>query len=203
MTVDANKILQTFLSMGLYGDEQTGLLRRFGVILNSSPVYFLVAREVDFIQAMGDSSRPLSEKVLVDAAQYNIYATLTGILESGEWNTHIAPLVETEQDRLEALVAVINCLGWGKMANVTLDEDKQVLRFDVLDSYYLDYTLEQYGAQDRPVCHLWVGVAGGLMDVLYGRKIHEFKGKELACGAMSGEKRCQFTAKKVNKKFGL
>jgi hypothetical protein len=188
---------------GLVGDEETGLVRRFGVILNACQVEFLVGREVNFINALGASSRGLSEKVLIDASQWSANATFQGIMDSPEWAQLVTPTIKTMADKLDGLVAVINCLGWGKMSDVQLNEATLELKFNVQHSYYVKYWLDRYGKSDRAICYMWTGVAGAIMDLLYGSKVHEFDGEELSCAAMTQGDVCSFRARKIRKKFGL
>jgi len=204
MVVNQQEIPEAFLSLGLYGDEQTGLLRRFGVILNNSQVSFLVGRELEFIRQMGgESARSVSEKVLIDAAQWCANATFSGIMASPEWAQMIEPTIKSVQDRMDGLVAITNCLGWGKISSYKLDEAKQELEFTVDYSYYVDYWLKRYGKSNYPICYMWTGVAGGYMDLLLGSKVNEFTGEEVSCGAQTGGNQCVFRAKRLKKKFGL
>ncbi len=201
--VDHDVVREAVSSLGLFGDETTGLLHRFGVILNASPVNYLVGRELDFINAFGGASKSLSEKVLIDAAQWCANATFQGIMDSSEWAQLIAPTVTSIPTRLDGLTAIINCLGWGKIADVQLNEDTMELQFKVYSSYYVNYWLDRFGKADHPICYMWTGVAGGIMDLMYGSKVNEFTGEEVSCGAVTGDDFCVFRARKVRKKFGL
>lgn len=203
MAIEQQELQKAFLNMHLVGDAETGLLRRFDVILNASQIEFLVSRELDFIQSMGESSLLLSKKVLIDAAQWNANATFKGMMTSDQWTTIIAPNVENNQDKLDALVALINCLGWGRVTKANLDEEKQTLTLEVSDSYYLDFVAHKDGEEKMPTCYMWTGVTAGLMDVLFGTNVHDFKGIEVECGAVTGQRNCKFFAKKQKKKFGL
>lgn len=203
MTLDPNAIREAVVSLGLWGDESRGILRRFGVILNNSPVPFLVGREMDFINSLGASAVGLAEKVLIDAAQWCANATFGGIMASDEWKGLIEPDIKTPQDRFKGLIGITNCLGWGHISDWTLDEAKQELTFTVDHSYYTDYWVKKYGKPNRPICYMWTGVAGGYMDLLYGSKVHEFTGEETTCAARDGGEKCVFVGRKLKKKFGL
>lgn len=203
MVIDHNQIQTAFLSLGLFGDKNSGLLRRFGVILNASSVDYLVGREVDFINTLGAQAQPLAEKVLIDAAAWCANATFRGIMDSPEWKGLIEPHVTNPQERFEGLQAITNCLGWGRISNYNLDTTAQELTFDVEYSYYVDYWVKNYGQPQRPICYMWTGVAGGIMDLLFGNKVHEFTGEEVCCAARDGGTRCTFRARRIRKKFGL
>lgn len=202
MSIDHGKIREGVMSLGLVGAEDTGLLRTFGVILANNPVDYLVDRELDFIKLLGDSARPLAEKVLVDAAQWCANATFGGIMNSAEWAGLVEPMIENTRDRLEGLIAITNVLGWGHISRWELDEEKQELAFQVDYSYYVKNYLDRYGESDVPICYMWTGVAGGYLDLLFGKKVHEFTGKEVRCGAM-GADACVFEAKRIKKKFAM
>jgi len=202
MTIDHDKIRNGVLGLGLVGAPDTGLLRSFGVILANNPVDYLVGRESDFIKLLGDSARPLAEKVLIDAAQWCANATFGGIMNSKEWAGLVEPMVDNTADRFEGLVAVTNVLGWGRIASWKLDENAQELTFRVDYSYYVKDWIDHYGKSDRPICYMWTGVAGGYMDLLFGKKVHEFQGEEVECGA-TGAPACVFRARRIKKKFAV
>jgi hypothetical protein len=203
MAIDHDQVREAVMSLGLVGDEKRGQLRRFGVILNVNPVPFLVGREVDFINTLGPQARNLSEKVLIDAAQWCANATFGGIMASQEWAALLTPQIHNVQDRFDGLVAITNCLGWGKITDYKLNENAGELEFTVRESYYVDYWLDKYGKSERPVCYMWTGVAGGYLDLLLGSKVHEFTGEEVHCGARDGGEYCTFKARKIKRKFGL
>jgi hypothetical protein len=203
MSIDHNAVREAFLSMGLYGDPESGLMRRFGVLLNIAPVDYWVARELDFISKMGASARKLSENVLIDAAHWGAYGTFGGIMASAEWAAMIAPHIQTVHDKLDGLVAVTNCLGWGHISQFQLDEQNQTLELTVEHSYYVGYWLDKYGKSERPVCYMWTGVAAGYMDLLLGSKVHDFTAEEVECAAVTGGTRCRFRAERLKKKFAL
>ncbi|HOO96629.1 MAG TPA: hypothetical protein PKV16_03605 [Caldisericia bacterium] len=202
--IDHNAIREAFLGLGLVGDESTGILRRFGVILKADNADYLVGREFDLIDSMGgEPSRKLAEKVLVDAAQWCAISTYRGITTSDEWNQLIEPNVQNIQDKLSAIFAITNCLGWGKVADWKLDESAKTLDFTVEHSYYVDAYKHRYSSESKfPICHMWTGVVGGIMDLLYDQKPHTFTGTEEVCAAMSGDV-CKFSAKESKKKFGF
>lgn len=202
--IDHNAIREAFLGLGLVGDENTGILRRFGVILKADNADYLVGREFDLIDSMGgEPSRKLAEKVLIDAAQWCAISTYKGITTSAEWMQMIEPNVQNIQDKLSAIFAITNCLGWGKVSDWKLDETAKTLEFTVEHSYYVDAYKHRYNTDAKfPICYMWTGVVGGIMDLLYDQKPHTFTGTEDACSAVSGSI-CKFSAKETKKKFGF
>lgn len=202
MAINADEIRKAFLTLGLVGDEKSGILRRFGVILASNSVDFLIDREMDFIESLGTKATKIGEKVLIDAAQWCANATFRGIMDSEEWAKLIEPNISTIKDRFDALVAVTNCLGWGKISSYELDETKKELKFVVDYSYYVEPWLKKSGKQNHPICYMWTGVSGGYLDLLFGSKPNDFVGEETECAAM-GAPHCVFIAKKLTDKYGL
>ena len=203
MAIDHEKISEAVMGLGLVGAEDNGLLRSFGVILANNPVDYLVNRELEFINVLGDSATPMAEKVLIDAAQWCANATFGGIMDSPEWAGLVQPMIEKPADRLEGLIAITNVLGWGHISDWDLNEDAQELTFKVEHSYYVKNWVDKYGKSSRPRCYMWTGVAGGYLDLLYGSKVHEFVGKETECGCVTGNNACVFTAKKLKKKYAM
>ena len=202
--IDHDAIREAFLGLGLVGDEETGILRKFNVILKADNAGYLVGREFDLIETMGgEPSRKLAEKVLIDAAQWCAIATFTGIMDSDEWKGLIEPNVNNIQDRFSGIVALTNCFGWGKITDWNLNEEAKTLDFTVAHSYYVDTYKNRYGkASTFPICYMWAGVAGGFLDLLYKVRPHTFTGTEVACSAVSGDV-CKFNAKETKKKFGF
>lgn len=204
MTIDQVGIRKAVMELGLFGDEKTGILRRFGVILSALPSTLYVYREFDLIQQMGgEPSRKLAEKVLIDAAQWCANGTFGGIMASPEWKALIEPQIQNMQDRLQGLIAITNCLGWGLISDYKLDESAKTLQMTVKHSYYIEAYKKRYGKNsEHPVCYMWTGVAAGYLDLLFGQKPNTFVAIETACAARSGDV-CVFEAKMSKTKFGF
>lgn len=201
MAMNPDVIRDSFMKLGLRGDKETGLLRNFGVILANNSVDFLVGRELDFIEKMGSSAKEIVEGVLIDAAQWCANATFGGIMASPEWAQLIAPNVKTVEDKLDGLIAITNCLGWGKIDSYKLDKETQQLSLIVKESYYVEPYKNRLGKADHGICYMWTGVAAGYMDLLFGKKVNDFKAKEVKCGA-KGDQYCEFIATPEKKGFG-
>jgi hypothetical protein len=201
MTVDEKVIQDGVLGMGLRGDPETGILRGFGVILAINTVEYLVERELDFIKAF-PQAETMAEKALVDAAQWCCNATFGGMMKSPEWDGLIAPMVKTNRDKLEALHAVQNTLGWGRVVGYELNEEARTYTLKVQHSYYTDAYLSRYGKSQKPRCYMWLGVAAGNMDLVFGDKVHSFEGTEVNCEAM-GDDLCVFSVKPKRSLFDL
>ncbi len=201
MSVDANKIKEGILGMGLRGDAGTGLLRGFGVILAINSVDYLVGRELEFLEKYPNALE-MVEASLVDAAQWCANATFGGMMKSPEWGALCEPMIASKRDRLDALHAVQNCLGWGRVSDYTFDEASKTYRMTVKHSYYVDAYLRKHGKSDRPRCYMWTGVAAGNMDLLLGSKVHEYEAVEVQC-ATQGHPACVFETRLVPQMFDL
>lgn len=201
MAVDAQKILNGILSMGLRGDPDTGLLRRYGVIMALNMVDYLVDRELEFLEKHPEALA-MMEASLVDAAQWCAIPVFGGMKDSKDWASLCAPMIENVRDHLEALHGVQNAMGWGRIVDYQFDADKRTYRTVVKHSYYVDRYLQRYGKSSRPRCYLWTGVAAGTMDFLLGGKVHDFVGTEVQCATM-GHDACVFEVKPAPKMFDL
>lgn len=201
MAVNAKAIMDGVLGMNLRGDPQTGLLRSFGVILALNPVDYLVDRELEFLHKYPDAIG-MVEKCLIDAAQWCANATFGGMMKSPEWAGLCEPMIAGPKDRLEALHAVQNCLGWGRISGYDLDEKNKKYRMTVDSSYYVGNYVREFGKSHCPRCYMWTGVAAGNMDLLFGAKVHDFEAVEVECSAMGAE-RCVFEARLVPQMFDL
>ncbi|HNW31514.1 MAG TPA: 4-vinyl reductase [Caldisericia bacterium] len=204
MTIDQAGIRKTVLDLGLFGDEKTGILRRFDIMLSAFPTAFYVYRELALVKAMGgEPSRKLAEKVLIDAAQWSANQIFSGVMASPEWKSLIEPKIQNMQDRLQGMIAITNCLGWGFVTDCKLDESAKTLQLTVKNSYYIDAYKNRYGKNsDYPICYMWTGTAGGYMDLLFGQKPNTFVATETTCAAKSGDI-CVFEAKISKTKFGF
>ncbi|MDX9723957.1 MAG: V4R domain-containing protein [Myxococcota bacterium] len=201
MTVDANHIMNAVLGMGLRGDETTGLLRKFGVILAINSVDYLVDRELEFLRKYPNALE-MVETSLIDAAQWCDVATFGGMMKSPEWEAVCSPMINSKRDQLEALHAIQNCMGWGKISSYHFDEANKSYEVIVEHSYYVDNYLRHYGVSDRPRCYMWTGVAAGNMDLLLGEHVHDYEATEVMCAA-KGDPYCKFVVKKVEQLFDL
>ncbi len=202
--IDQEAVRNAFLGMGLVGSEADGILRKFNVILKADNANYLIGREFDLIENMGgEPSRKLAEKVLIDAAQWCAVATFGGIMGSDEWKQMIEPNISNSQDKFAGIVAITNCLGWGKVTDWKLDEEAKTLDLTVSHSYYVEAFKSRYGKNAQfPICYMWTGVAGGYLDLLFDKRPGTFTGVENECAAISGDV-CKFSAKESKKKFGF
>lgn len=195
MTVDSKKIQDAVLNIDLKGDSKTGLLRAFDVILAINSVDYLVDRELEYLTVFPKAEK-MVENSLIDAAQWCCNATFGGIMKAQHWQELIEPMIQNSRDRMEALAAVTNCLGWGRLDSFELNEDKKEFKMIVKNSYYVDSYLNRFGKSEKPRCYMWTGVTAGYMDLIFGDKVHSFEATEVKC-VCKGDEYCEFHASPV------
>lgn len=114
----------------------------------------------------------LSRTLLIEAGHICGFNTMGGIMSSEAWDGLVMPMLESREDWLHGIVAVINTLGWGVWRVVELvPYEKLALR--VWRPYESMGYLRWFGYADHPVDYLVVGVAASLMNLLYEGDILE------------------------------
>ena len=108
----------------------------------------------------------LSHTLLTEAGHICGFNTMGGIMSSEAWDGLVMPMIETREDWLHGIVAVINALGWGVWRIIELaPQEKLVLR--VWRPYESLGHLRWFGYSKQPVDYLVMGVAASLMNLLY------------------------------------
>ena len=73
----------------------------------------------------------------------------------------IEPKIQNMQDRLQGMIAITNCLGWGFVTDSNLMK-AQNTQLTIKHSYYIDAYKNRYGKNSEyPICYMWTGTAGG------------------------------------------
>lgn len=200
MAVNEAMIIEGVQGLKLAGDEN-GLIRRFGVLLNNTHVNYFNEFSHDFTEAIvkshGENFREIAEHLLIHAAQDCGNNTFFGIMTSDEWKGLVEPMIENEEDKIKALVAVENALGWAKVELTELvPGEKLVLR--ARGGYEALGHIDSYGKARRPFCHMLNGVNAAFMDLVYGpgigpENLGTFASVETKCQA-TGDDYCEFVA---------
>jgi hypothetical protein len=108
----------------------------------------------------------LSRTLLIEAGHICGFNTMGGIMSSEAWDGLVMPMVQTREDWLHGIIAVINALGWGVWRVMELvPGEKLVVR--VWRPYESLGYLRWFGYADHPVDYLVTGVAASLMNLLY------------------------------------
>lgn len=187
---------RAFWGLGLYGNDELGVMERMGTTLLLGPAGLMMAGNAGLLRAVRDDpeQRAALERSLCDAAQWSAYTTFLELMGSAEWTAMAASSIRTTADYLEALCVIVNCWGWGKVSTLHMDVEQKTLTFEVQHSDAAEFWRSHFGPALHPVCFAWAGVAGGLLDVLLGRRYGDFEGHEVQCAAMRGGGCCQFSA---------
>lgn len=166
--VDYNGILAALASMELAGDE-TGMIPAFGVYLTRhyANYYNRISFELERVlqNMFGAEGREVAEPLLVEAGHACAFNTFGGIMESAEWDALIRPQLQTQEDWVHGIVAVVNALGWGRwqVTSLSVTEAEFVLHDDYESVGYR----ATYGQADHPVSYLAQGGVAGIMNLVY------------------------------------
>lgn len=175
MAVNEQEIIKGVRALKVEGGND-GLIQVFDVYLTNFYTDFWNDFSFQFEKAVIDSQGSDFEEVvaglLVLAAEDCACNTFNGIMNSNEWKALVAPMVQNNEDKVYALNAVQNALGWGKIEVTELvPNEKLVLKIHT--SYEADGFLKKYGKAKSGKCYMLTGVAAGFMELVYnGVKKH-------------------------------
>lgn len=165
MAIDRNRIIGALSRLEIEGNEQ-GLIPAFGVFVNQLPAQFWNAFANRLVAQMSEELREAAEYLLVNAAFECGYHTGYGILNSEEWRSVIAPMIERQpEDTLHGAFAVLGAWGWAKAEIVELSPGERML---VRAYDYYEADAADYGALDRPCAYMLRGIAAAFMQLAYG-----------------------------------
>ncbi len=169
MAVDEQKIIDGVLQLGIKAGAD-GLINVFGVYLTNFYTdfwnNFSFEYEKKFLAVKGKNALPEVTKLLVEAAEDCALNTFWGIMNSTEWKSLVEPMIESDEDKIYALNAVQNALGWGK---ISVEEivPGQKLTLKISTSYESIGYRTKYGNADSPKCYMLTGVAAAFMELVY------------------------------------
>jgi hypothetical protein len=197
VAIDGTKIIHAVME-GSRIRESKGIIPLFGVYLSLFSVHYYNRLSFDFETKIGPTRETEAENLLIKAAQECGYATFQGIRNSWEWNEIVRPMIDGKEDQIMGFAAVATAFGWGDLTvQELIPEEKLVLR--VNDSYEAEGYLKDYGQALKGKCYMLRGVAGALMDLIYGQGYPEgcftFLAAEPVCRA-KGDSYCEFIARK-------
>ncbi|MEZ4454735.1 MAG: 4-vinyl reductase [Nannocystaceae bacterium] len=198
--VDEQAIIDAVVRMPIAGGDD-GLIPAFSVYLANTPADFYNLLSIRFIEAMAARGRErTARRLLIDAGEICAMNTFRGIMSSVEWEGLIAPMIRGDADKLHALIAVSNALGWGNW-HIRDHTPGLSLTLESLNGYEAIGLRELRGAADAPICCMLTGVAAGLMELIYSEGTIEerfgtFSSIENTC-ICSGGAACQFAVERV------
>ena len=166
MAIDERAVIEAVAGLQIAGNDE-GLIPAFGLYLTRhladyyNRISFETAHRLDH-GSLADDVRAL----LVEAGHGCAFNTFGGIMKSAEWDAVVRPMIESREDWVRGMVAVVNAFGWGRWQIRDL-EPGQSLTVRITDSYEAAGYVRDYGASDRPRCYLAAGGVAGLMNLLY------------------------------------
>ncbi|MBL9044379.1 MAG: 4-vinyl reductase [Myxococcales bacterium] len=215
MAIDERKIIEAVAGLGITGNDE-GLIPAFGLYLTQhladyyNRISFAMARRLEKTPELIDDGRTL----LVEAGHGCAFNTFGGIMKSAEWDAVVRPMLQTREDWVYGMAAVVNAFGWGHWTVRDLVANRRLV-VSVSDSYEAEGWLRDYPQSDRPRCFLANGGVAGLMNLLYvgditqGPELNEayykklfrgtesFTSTEVLCRAM-GDPLCLFVAQRLS-----
>jgi hypothetical protein len=214
MAIDERKIIEAVSGLGISGNDE-GLIPAFGLYLTKhfadyyNRVSFATARRLERTPDLVEDAGYL----LIEAGHVCAFNTFGGIMKSAEWDAVVRPMIESREDWIYGMTAVVNTFGWGRWKVRELLPDYRLV-VSVEDSYEAAGWLRDYPQSDRPRCYLANGGVAGLMNLLYvgditgGPELTQeyyerqfghstsFTSSEVLCRA-KGDPLCLFIAQKV------
>jgi hypothetical protein len=167
-SVDYDGIFNAVSGMPLVGNAE-GHIPAFGVYLTRhyanyyNRISFELLRDAD--QRFGQQGVHDVSAMLIEAGHVCAFNTFGGIMTSTEWDALIRPTLKTKEDWVHGMVAVANCLGWGRWQVTQVSE--KAAEFVVHDDYESVGYLAMYGKSKMPVSYLAHGGVVGLMNLVY------------------------------------
>lgn len=214
MAIDEKAIVAAVAGLGIAGNDE-GLIPAFGLYLTRhladyyNRISFATARRMEKSGELVDDARAL----LVEAGHACAFNTFGGIMKSAEWDAVVRPMIESREDWIRGMVAVVNAFGWGRWSIAELVPQQRLI-IQIQNSYEAEGWLRDYPVSNRPRCYLATGGVAGLMNLLYvgdittGPELNEtyyvqlfrsgerFVAEETRCLAM-GDTHCEIVATRV------
>jgi len=190
--IDEEKTIHSFAEMPIYGNKD-GLIPAFGVYLSHTPVDFFNLVCILFMENMRQKNLfSAAKRLLVDTSENCAVNTFGGFMNSPEWQQLITPQIKDAQDPLFGIIALINALGWGNLRVLEFDSGERLV-LESLNGYEALGFRTFRGLSQHPQCFMMLGVAAGIMELLYSEgtyqeKFGTFIAQEtqcIACGADS------------------
>lgn len=170
--LDREGITQALSGLPLVGDDQ-GDINAFGVHLTRHYANYYNRIGFELLRAAVShftyEGRMAVGSMLEQAGHVCAFHTFGGIMSSTEWDALVRPNCETKEDWIHGVVAVINCLGWGRWQVTKLSRHEA--EFVIHNDYESVGYVAMYGRAPFPVTFMAQGVATGLMDLVYAGNI--------------------------------
>ena len=215
MAIEERVIVEAVAGMALAGNEE-GLIPAFALYLTNHCADFYNRISFGVLGALVRESPELTEDaalLLTEAAHVCAFHTFGGIMASVEWDALVQPMIESREDWVFGMVAVVNALGWGRYRVAELVPGERLV-VELSDGYESSGFLESYPRADGPRCFLANGGMAGLMNLVYQGDItrrptlteefyrevfghpRSFRSRERLCAA-KGDSRCEFVVERM------
>ncbi|MFO7567405.1 MAG: V4R domain-containing protein [Enhygromyxa sp.] len=165
--VDEQALIDALVAMPIHGNAE-GLIPAFSVYLANTPADYYNLVCIRFVEAMAAKRRERAAKrMLIADGEICAMNTFRGIMNSAEWDALVAPMIREPRDKMLALVAISNGLGWGNW-HITHHPNPERISFESLNGYEAIGYGERRGPAASPTCYMLTGVAAGLLELVYG-----------------------------------
>lgn len=168
MAIDENFIVANCQKLPLNGNED-GLIPAFGLYLTRHYADFYnysSFEAIHYLETHQPDIAPQAKAKLIEAGMLCAFYTFGGIMLSQEWEAVVMPQIETEDDWVAGIVAVVNSFGWGKWKIEKLIGG-EFLDISITNSYESEGWLKRYSLSNYPRCYLVQGGCAGIMNLLY------------------------------------
>ena len=165
MAINREEAIYHLSKIKVAGNEE-GLIPAFGVLVNQLPTDFWNSFAWKILEKAGEDLYEQASWLLENAAHECGYHTGYGIINSDEFQSVIAPMIEDmPEDVLHGAYAVFTAWGWGKAEIVELvPGEKMVVR---AEEYY-EADIRHTHDIKHHFAYMMRGVAAGFMDLAYG-----------------------------------
>lgn len=165
--VDEQTLIDAIVALPVQGNAE-GLIPAFSVYLANTPADFYNLACIRFVEAMAAQRRAkAARRMLIADGETCAMNTFRGIMNSAEWDALVAPMIRETRDRMFALVAISNALGWGNW-HIVAHPSPHAMVLESLNGYEALGFGEYRGRSADPTCYMLTGVAGGLLELVYG-----------------------------------
>ncbi len=217
MAIAERTIIEAVAGLGLQGNEE-GLIPAFGLHLTMHFADYYNRVSYGFLGELDRAAPDLAEDtraLLVEAGHVCAFNTFGGIMTSVEWEAVVRPMIESREDWVGGMVAVVNALGWGRWEIASLVAGES-LTVRIQDSYEATGYVRDYPRAEGPRCFLATGGVAGLMNLIYQGDItarpaftesyyletfrdpRSFRARETRCLA-KGDPHCEIVAERISR----
>lgn len=183
--IDEGPILEA-VERALGGSLEITPALLFGVPMAGLPADFCALLAMRFVEAMHAAGKAIeARQVLLSTSEVSTLLMFQHVMRSSEWKTIVRPLIRSQRDLLEAVLAVMKGMGWG---NLYLRECMEDFFFIVAstNNYEALFYKEMRGRALVPQCPVLTGISVGLIELVYSEgpieeKVGDYHVQEKTC----------------------